>query len=262
MSDSQQQLVTFSTDGAVGIVFINNPPVNALNAKVMVELNRVIDQLEKNNELRAVILAGAGNKAFVAGADIKEFPNLKEATGRELSLNGHAIFSRLENLKIPVICAIHGYALGAGLELALACDIRIADEQALLGMPEVTLGIIPGYGGTQRLPRLVGLGKAKELIFSGESINAEEAYRIGLIDKLVPLGKALNEAKLLADKIATRGPLAVSKAKSAVNLGFDTTLDEGIKIEAKYFGELCVTEDKIEGVRAFIEKRKALFNGR
>lgn len=261
MSDSQQQHVTFSTDGAVGVVLINNPPVNALNAKVMVELKRVIDQLEKNNELRAVILAGAGEKTFVAGADIKEFPNLTAATGRELSLNGHGIFSRLEHLKIPVICAIHGYALGAGLELALACDIRIADEKALLGLPEVTLGIIPGYGGTQRLPRLVGLGKAKELIFSGESINAEEAYRIGLIDKLVPSGKALDEAKVLAVKIATRGPVAVSKAKSAMNLGFNTTLNEGIKIEAQYFGELCVTEDKVEGVRAFMEKRKAEFKG-
>ncbi len=262
MSDSQQQHVNFCTDGAVGVVLINNPPVNALNAKVMVELKRIIDQLEKNNELRAVILAGAGEKNFVAGADIKEFPNLTESTGRELSLNGHGIFTRLENLKIPVICAIHGYALGAGLELALACDIRIADEKALLGLPEVTLGIIPGYGGTQRLPRLVGLGKAKELIFSGESINAEEAYRIGLIDKLVPSGKALDEAKVLADKIASRGPVAVSKAKSAMNLGLDITLNEGIKIEAQYFGELCVTEDKVEGVRAFIEKRKAEFKGR
>lgn len=242
------------------IVTIEHPPVNALNQKVMSELNELLNII-KDLDVKVLIITGAGPKAFVAGADISQFTALHSKSGEHLAHTGQNIFNKLERLHIPTIAAINGYALGAGCELTLSCDIRIAEEQAMLGLPEVSLGIIPGYGGTQRLPRLIGIGKAKQLIYSGEPISAQEALDIGLVEKVVPAGEALKNALLLAEQILSRGPLAVSKAKEAINKGIDLTLEEGLKLEASLFGELCDTQDKNEGAIAFIEKRKPNFKG-
>jgi len=255
-------LVNFEVEGSLAIVTINNPPVNALNAEVMEELNGTLDRLAEKRECRVVIITGAGEKAFVAGADIRQFPELDEITGKSMVLYGQAIFNRISQMNIPVICAVNGYVLGGGCELALACDIRIAAMNAKFGFPEVGLGIIPGYGGTQRLARLVGSGKAKEMIFSGETLSAEEAYRIGMAEKLVPVGEALQAAKDLAKKIMSQGPMAVEKAKQAIDLGLDMGLQKGLQLEADLFGQLCTTEDKNEGAKAFLEKRSPNFEGK
>jgi len=207
-----------------------------------------------------VIITGAGEKAFVAGADIKEFPELKRVAGETLCLNGQAVFQKIADLKQPVIAAIDGFALGGGLELALACDFRIATPKSQFGLPEVKLGIIPGYGGTQRLPRLIGSGKAKQLIYSGEFLTADDAYRIGLVEEIAE--SALEKAKEWAQKILKRGPLAVQAAKQAINQGLETSLQLGLELEARLFGEICETEDKNEGVKAFLERREADFTGK
>ena len=208
-----------------------------------------------------MIVTGAGDKAFVAGADIKEFPELKGEAGQELCRRGQSIFQKLADLKQPTIAAVDGYALGGGLELALACDFRVATEKSVLGLPETTLGVIPGYGGTQRLARLIGAGKAKQMIFSAEPLGAAEAYRVGLVEAIVESG-VMEEARSWAEKILKRGPLAVQAAKRAVNGGLETTLEEGLKLEAEAFGSVCDSEDKIEGVKAFFEKRKPNFTGK
>lgn len=254
--------VKLELEGELAIITIDNPPVNALNAEIMEELDRVFDQLADLNEIRAAVITGAGDKAFVAGADIRQFPGLDEASGRELALTGQAVLDKIGRLNLPVICAINGFALGGGCELALACDIRVASVNAKLGLPEVSLGVIPGYGGTQRMARLIGGGKAKELIFSGDYISAEEACRNGLVEKLVPVGEALPEAKAFARKITGRAPLAVAKAKQAINQGLQMTLRAGQDLEARLFAELCTTGDKHEGVLAFMEKRLPKFKGR
>lgn len=254
--------IHFEKHEKLSIITIDNPPVNALNACVMEELNNVLSDLENSNDIHAVILTGAGQKAFVAGADISQFLELNEVTGKQLVTKGQGYINKFEELKMPVICAINGFALGAGCELALACDIRIAEVNAKLGLPEVGLGIIPGYGGTQRLSRLVGVGKAKELIFSGDPISAEEAYRIGLVEKIVPQGESLQSAKALAQKIMTRGPIAVSKAKEAIHKVYELPLKDGLKLEAKFSGDLYKTEDKNEGAQAFFEKRTPKFKGK
>jgi len=254
--------VRMELDSQIAVITIDNPPVNALNSEVMGGLNGILDQLAGLSDIRAVIVTGAGEKAFVAGADIKQFPDLNEVSGRELVTAGQAIFNKIGRLNLPVICAVNGYALGGGCELALACDIRVASANAKFGLPEVSLGIIPGYGGTQRLARLVGAGKAKELIFSGDQISADEAFRIGLVEKLVPVGEALQSALALAEKIIKRGPLAVAKAKQAIDQGLQMTLQEGLALEANVFGELCASEDKNEGALAFLEKREPRFKGK
>lgn len=246
----------------IAVIEINNPPVNALTADVLAELSIAIDELSGSNEVRAAIITGVGNKFFVAGADIKQFPSLDEAAGKQLVKYGRDIFDRLNRLDIPVICAVNGLALGGGCELALACDIRIAAPTAKFGLPEVGLGIIPGYGGTQRLPRLVGEGKAKEMIFSGEPVTAEEAYRIGLVEKLAGEGESVEVAKKLARTILTKGPIAIATAKRVINEGLETTLQEGLELESDGFGQLCKTEDKNEGALAFLEKRTPQFTGK
>lgn len=255
-------MVKLEFEDNLAIITIDNPPVNALNPEVMQGLERILDQLTNLTEIRGAIITGAGDKAFVAGADINQFIDLDEIGGQELVLKGHKILDKIDQLKIPVICAINGFALGGGCEIALACDIRVAGANAKFGLPEVGLGIIPGYGGTQRLARLVGPGKAKLLIFTGEIITAEEACRIGLVEKLVKAGEALECAKSLAQKIITKGPAAIAKAKQAIGQGVEMTLHEGLNLEAKLFSELCTTEDKKEGVFAFLEKRTPNFNGR
>jgi enoyl-CoA hydratase len=261
---NEQNLKTVKVElqNDIVIITIDNPPVNALTKEVMMELSESLDNLKEMSHLRVAILTGEGDRFFVAGADIKQFPHLDGESGEELVREGNAIFNKIQRLTFPVLCAVNGMALGGGCELILACDIRIASENAVFGFPEVGLGIIPGYGGTQRLPRLVGGGKAKELIFSGDPISAEEAYRIGLVQRLVPPGKALEETMKLAESIAKRAPLAVAKAKEVINQGMDVTLQEGINLESRASRQLFDTDDKNEGAKAFIDKRKPVFKGK
>ncbi len=247
----------------IAIVMMNRPKaLNALNSETLKELDNVIEVLEKDNEIYAVVLTGAGEKAFVAGADISEMRNLNEEQGKEFGLLGNKVFRRLENLNKPVIAAVNGFALGGGCELAMACDIRIASTKAKFGQPEVGLGITPGFGGTQRLPRIVGLGKAKELIYTCDIIKADEALRIGLVNKVVEVEALLDEAKAMAKKIALNAPIAVKLCKDAINRGMQVNIDEGIVIEACDFGKCFSTEDQKEGMAAFVEKRNKNFQNK
>ena len=247
-----------------GICFItiDRPKVNALNAQTIDEIAQAFDAARDDNNVRAVILTGAGEKAFVAGADIGELSKMTPISGKQVSAKGQAVLSAIERFPKPVIAAINGFALGGGCELALACHIRIASEKAQIGLPEVTLGIIPGYGGTQRLPRLVGKGKAFELVCTGDALSAADAERIGLVNKVVPADQLLAAAEEMAKKIASRSPVAVRAALEAVNSGTDMSLDDGQLLEATLFGLLCATEDMKEGMSAFLEKRPAIFPGR
>ena len=247
----------------VAIVTINRPKVlNALNAATISELHTAFERLEDDEEVRAVILTGSGEKGFVAGADISELQKVDVFSGRKLSERGMDLLFNIERLSKPVIAAINGFALGGGCEIAMACDIRIAADSAKMGQPEVNLGLIPGYGGTQRLSRLVGRGKAKQLVFTGDMVDAEEAKRIGLVDEVVPASELLEYARGLASKIASKAPLAIAAAKRSINDGIDKPLDEGCHIESMEFGQVCGTEDKDEGTKAFLEKRKPDFKGR
>jgi enoyl-CoA hydratase len=249
-------------DGAIAILTIDRQKVlNALNHEVVAELDQSVEELGADSEVRGVVITGAGEKAFVAGADIAEMRDLDRKGAIRLATTGQAVLSKIERLPKPVIAAINGYALGGGCELALACDVRVAAESAKLGQPEVTLGIIPGYGGTQRLSRLVGKGKAKELIFSGSMIDAQEALRIGLVEHVVPREEVLAKAIELAKTMAGQGPLAVAAAKRAIDHGLDISLVEGLRYEADQFGDTFETKDKLEGTSAFLEKRKPSFTG-
>lgn len=254
--------VKLSYVDGIALIIIDNPPLNALSKDVIDALSEVFDTVAKT-DVSAVVVTGAGEKSFVAGADISQFPALNEQTGIELVHYGQGVYQKISKFDRPVICAVNGYALGGGCELALACDIRVASENAKFGLPEVTLGILPGYGGTQRLPRLVGKGMAKKLIFSGDPISAQEALRIGLVEILAPAGEALNEAMALARRIRERcAPIAVREIKKVIDDGCAVSLNEGIELEAQAFGRLCATEDKNEGAAAFFEKRKAQFQGK
>jgi enoyl-CoA hydratase len=247
----------------IAIITINRPDkLNALNRSTVDEIDKAISDAGGDPQVLAVIITGAGPKAFIAGADINELARQTPIGGKDYSIYGQRVLSRLESLGKVVIAAINGFALGGGCELALACNLRVASENAKLGLPEVTLGIIPGFGGTQRLARILGKGKALELILTGDMIEAREAHRIGLVNLLVPEGQALAEAEKLARKIMTRGPLAVRMAIEAVNEGLEMPLEEGLFLEATLFGLVVTTEDFTEGTRAFIEKRKAAFTGR
>ena len=254
--------VQVTKEDKLAVVTINRPPVNALNQEVLDELEKVIEGLSKEEDVRTVIITGVGEKAFVAGADIGEFPSLTSANGEKLSRRGQQVFQKIADFPAPVIAAVNGFALGGGLELALACDIRVMAKNAKVGLPEVTLGIFPGYAGTQRLPRLIPSSKARELIFTGEMIDAEEAYKIGLADHLVEEGQAVDKAHEIAGKILKAGPIAIRLAKQAVNKGLEQTLEEGQETEASLFASLCDTEDQKEGAKAFLEKRKPEFKGR
>lgn len=247
----------------IGILTINRPEkMNALSNQLISELKTVLDTVEQDDKLRVLIFTGAGDKAFVAGADIHELLIRDAQIGRKVSKERQDLFSRIENLAVPVIAAVNGYALGGGLELALACSIRICSDRAKFGAPEVKLGIIPGDGGTQRLPRLVGLGRAMEMILSGDFIDAQEAYRIGLVNKVVPHEELMEKTLELADKIASRPPLAVRFAKEAVNRSVGSGSDSGYALESYLHALSCTTEDKKEGVSAFLEKRKGQFKGK
>jgi len=247
----------------IGYVAVNRPEkLNALNRKTMDELHDCFQEIERDDEVRAVILTGAGEKAFVGGADINELAVQTPVEGKELSMRGQKILDLIEHLGKPVIAAVNGYALGGGCELALACTIRIASENARLGQPEVKLGLIPGYAGTQRLPRLVGKGRALEMVLSGEPVSAAEAYRIGLVNQVVPAQDLMATAEKLAQKILANAPLAVKFALEAVNHGLEMTEAEGQFLEANLFGLCCTTADMKEGTRAFLEKRPARFTGK
>ena len=246
----------------IATVTISRPQVlNALNDETITELIHCFSELQKDAQILVIILTGAGEKAFVSGADINELKVADAFGGVKKSVKGEELMFLMEGIDKVVIGAINGYALGGGCELALACDIRIASENAKLGLPEVSLGIFPGYGGTQRLPRLVGLGKAKELIFTGDLIDAQECLRIGLVEKVVPLAELLSTCKNLAAKIASRGPLAIKIAKKCINLSLDVDLKTGCDYEATQFGVICTSQDKLEGTSAFLEKRKPNFKG-
>lgn len=240
------------------VITINRPEsLNALNARTIEELSSALDELNADTSCRVIILTGSGEKSFVAGADIKEFSDFGQEKAEELARNGHnTLFNKIETMTKPVIAAVNGFALGGGLELAMACHIRYASENARLGLPEVTLGLIPGYGGTQRLPKLVGKGMANEMIFSAKMIPAAKAKEIGLVNEVYPIEELLTKTKELADVIARNSPMAISKAIHAVNLS-DT--DQGFETEIRSFGELFDLADKKEGVSAFLEKRKPNF---
>lgn len=255
--------VILEKEGKIAIVTINRPKaLNALNSETLKDLDTVVADLEKDKDIYAVILTGAGEKSFVAGADISEMKDLNEEQGKEFGILGNNVFRRLEKLDKPVIAAISGFALGGGCELAMSCDIRIASVKAKFAQPEVGLGITPGFGGTQRLPRIVGAAKAKELIYTGDIINAEEALRIGLVNKVVPLESLLDEAKALANKIAENAPIAVKLCKDAIDRGMQVSIDEAILVEAEDFGKCFSTEDQKEGMTAFVEKRAKNFQNK
>jgi len=247
------------SDG-VAVITLNRPKVlNALNAALLGELDSALNTLAADDAVRAVIVTGAGEKAFAAGADIQELAELSGVEGQALALRGQKIIGKLETLGKPVIAAINGFALGGGCELALAASIRIASETAKLGQPEVKLGLIPGYGGSQRLPRLVGKGAALKLLLTGEMISAAEALRIGLVNEVLPVAELTVRARELASTIASMAPIAVRHCLAAVREGYDLPLNEALAHEAALFGICCGTADKAEGTRAFLEKRKPVW---
>jgi len=249
-------------DGSVASLTVNRPKVlNALNTQTLDELRRAILELKHDDTVRAVILTGAGDKSFVAGADINELAVQTPTGGRELALAGQHVFDLIENLGKPVIAAINGYALGGGCELAMACTLRLAADTAKIGLPEITLGILPGYAGTQRMARLVGKGRAMELILTGTPIPAEEAVRIGLINRMVPAANLMTEARALAAQLSKNAPMAMGYILSAINKGLEMPFAEACVYEATLFGLVASTDDMREGTRAFLEKRKPDFKG-
>lgn len=247
----------------IGWIIVNRPDkLNALNAQTIRELYSAFMSLRDDPEIGVVILTGSGDKAFVAGADIGELAGLDYSSGKDYVLEGQELTKLIENYRKPVIAAINGYALGGGTELALACHVRIASENAKMGQPEVKLGLIPGFGGTQRLARLVGKGKAMELVLSGRMIDAQEALAIGLVNSIVAQNVLLSTCECLAKEMTANAPLALEYSIRAINEGLDKTLPEGLLLEAEFFGAACSTEDSDEGTKAFLEKRKANFKGK
>ncbi|AGK96394.1 short-chain-enoyl-CoA hydratase [Clostridium pasteurianum] len=250
--------IILEKEGKIALVTINRPKaLNALNSETLTELDYVIDEIEKDDEVLAVVLTGAG-KSFVAGADISEMKDKNVIEGRKFGILGNKVFRRLENLEKPVIAALNGFTLGGGNELALSADIRLASTKAKFGQPEVSLGITPGFGGTQRLSRVIGVGAAKELIFTGKIINADEAYRLGLVNKVVEPEALLEEAKTLANTIANNAPIAVKLSKVAINKGLQTDIDTALSFESEVFGATFSTEDQKEGMNTFLNDKKYL----
>lgn len=253
--------VNCKIEDGVALITINNPPMNALDKEVMDGLRNCFNSLREEDSLRAVVVTGEG-RAFVAGADIKEFTSWTPDLAEDYTEKGQRIFSQIEGFPTPVIAAVNGFAFGGGLELALACDIRIASEKAKMALPEVTLGIIPGYGGTQRLSRTIGVGKAKKMIFTAEPMDAAEAQACGLVELVVPAESLVETALEMARKIAANGPVAVRNAKKAVNIGRNLSIEQGMAVELDLAKACFFTEDKAEGVDAFINKRKAQFKNK
>ena len=250
------EFITYEVEGQIGIITINRPKaLNALNSAVLDELDKTLDAVDQEAN-RCLILTGAGEKSFVAGADIGEMSTLTKAEGEAFGKKGNDVFRKLETFPIPVIAAVNGFALGGGCEISMSCDIRICSENAVFGQPEVGLGITPGFGGTQRLARIVGTGKAKEMIYGARNIIAEEAYRIGLVNNVYPAEELMPAAKKLASTIARNAPIAVRNCKRAINEGIQVDMDQAIVIEEKLFGSCFETCDQKEGMNAFLEKRK------
>jgi enoyl-CoA hydratase len=252
--------ILVATENSIATITINRP-TNALNRKTIEELHQAFQSLEKNYDTRVIILTGSGEKAFVAGADISEFSQFSVEEGAQLAAQGQEIlFNFVENLKIPVIAAVNGFALGGGLELAMSCHIRVASDNAKMGLPEVSLGVIPGYGGTQRLPQLIGKGRAMEMIMTAGMVSADDAYRTGLVNHVVPQTALLEFCNGIAQKIMKNSPVAITQAINAVNANFKDG-ENGYETEIKSFGKCFGTEDFKEGTTAFLEKRKAVFPG-
>ncbi len=250
------EYVLYEQDGATAVVTVNRPKaLNALNSAVLDELRQTFEAIDLET-VRCVVLTGAGEKSFVAGADIGEMSTLSKAEGEALGKKGNDLFRLIETLPIPVIAAVNGFALGGGCEIALSCDIRLCSDNAVFGQPEVGLGITPGFGGTQRLPRVVGLGKAKEMIYGARNIKADEALRVGLVNAVYPQEELLPAAKKMAAGIAKNAPIAVRACKKAINEGMQVDMDSAVVIEEKLFGSCFETEDQREGMQAFLEKRK------
>lgn len=249
-------------DQGIGLITISRPEkLNALNATVLNELDECFSEANETDEIRGVIVTGEGPKAFVAGADIQEFADLNPEDAEDMARRGQSVFQRIEDMLIPVIAAVNGYALGGGCELAISCHIRIASDNAVFAQPEVNLGLIPGYGGTQRLPRLIGRGHATEMLLTGDMIDASRAYEIGLVNKVVALDELLEFSKTLMTTIISRAPVAISLVLEAIRAS-SLAPDEGLRREVTLFGRACETEDFKEGVSAFLEKRPAAFQGR
>ena len=248
--------ITYEQEGFVGVITINRPKaLNALNSEVLKELNATLDAVDLENT-RALVLTGAGEKSFVAGADIAEMSTLTKAEGEAFGKIGNDVFRKIETFPIPVIAAVNGFALGGGCEIAMSCDIRLCSDTAIFGQPEVGLGITPGFGGTQRLARLIPVGKAKEIIYGAVNIKADEAYRIGLVNAVYPLEELLPAAKKMASIIAANAPIAVRNCKKAINDGLQVDMDQAIVVEEKLFGDCFETEDQKAGMGNFLEKDK------
>jgi enoyl-CoA hydratase len=252
----------FETNGGVATITVNRPKVgNALNRATLGELEAALAAVQKDAAIRASIITGTGEKFFIAGADINELKENTPLSAKEIARRGQTLFTSIERLGKPVVAAINGFCLGGGLELASACTFRTASKNAVVGLPEVKLGVIPGYGGTQRLPRLVGIGRAMEMILTGEPVNADEAYRIGLVNHVYESAELIPKTRELVDKMLARGPIALRFALEASFRGLDLPLDEGLNAESNLFGLLCTTQDMKEGMAAFLEKRAAQFKG-
>lgn len=258
-----EELVRYEIKDRVAQVFLDHPPMNALDMDTRMALGRVFQKLDqRRGEVMAVVLAGSGEKAFAAGADIKAFLDLDPETAKRRIMRTYDIYNSVENFVRPVIAAVHGYCLGGGLELALCCDVRYASEEAKFGFPEVNLSIFPGNSGTARALHFLSVGKLKELVFSGERIDAAQALEIGLIEKVVPKGQALEAALELAHKIAKHGPLGIAAAKKAINRNRDLCMSQALELESDLWSGLAASEDMKEGARAFLEKRKPVYQGK
>ncbi|HWQ79437.1 MAG TPA: enoyl-CoA hydratase-related protein [Anaerovoracaceae bacterium] len=262
MMELEYNTILFEVKENIGYVTVNRPnALNALNTEVLSELDHVFRYIDKAEEVKAVIVTGAG-RAFVAGADIAQMSELTTNQGRDMTIQGQRVMELIENVDKPVIAAVNGFALGGGCELSMACDVRIASEKAKFGQPEVNLGIIPGFGGTQRLPRLVGKGMAKYLIYGAEMIDAAEAYRIGLVQKIVPHDDLIAEAERYAKLVIGKAPIAIKMAKTAINNGINLDLKSGVAFEAESYVSTFCSEDRVEGMKAFVEKRQADFKNK
>ena len=253
----ETQFIKYEEEGMIAVLTINRPKaLNALNSQVLDELDKTLDSID-TNKIRALIVTGAGEKSFVAGADIGEMSSLSKKEGEAFGKKGNDVFRKLETFPIPVIAAVNGFALGGGCEISMSCDIRICSDNAVFGQPEVGLGITPGFGGTQRLARLVGPGMAKQMIYTARNIKADEAFRIGLVNAVYPQSELLGEAKKLAETIARQAPIAVRNCKKAINDGLQVDMDKAIEIEERLFGDCFETEDQRAGMGNFLEKDKS-----
>jgi enoyl-CoA hydratase len=256
------ETILMDQENGVVVLTLNRPPVNVLNTTVGQELRAAFEEIDRDAAARAVIMTGGGERAFAAGADIRELQTLAGAEAEGMVQRWHHLFRRMETFRLPIIAAVNGVALGGGCELAMACDLRIASENARFGQPEINLGLIPGWGGTQRLPRLVGQGRAMELLMTGDPIDAAEACRIGLVNRVVPPDALMDTARTLARTLAGKGAVALRMIKACVQTGLNGPLDAGLAFEARQFGAVCATGDKAEGIAAFLEKRPPVFTGR